>query len=153
MREAVDRERARALMMAALDDEISDSERDELKGLIRGAPDLDVEWRRLSRVKEVTSGMTLQSLPEEVWDRYWASVYARAERGLAWILVSVGTIVLAAYAIWQAVAAFFADTSEPLFVRVAVAAVALGGAILVLSVVREKFWVGRQDPYQREIIR
>jgi hypothetical protein len=153
MREALDRERARALMMAALDDEISDAERVELNSFIEGAPDLAAEWRRLARVKEVTSGMTLQPVPEEVWDRYWASVYARAERGLAWVLLSAGTIVLAAYAIWQAVAAFFADSSEPLFVRVAVAAVAVGGAILVLSLVREKLSIARRDPYQKEIVR
>jgi hypothetical protein len=153
MREPVDRERARALMMAALDDEISESERAELKTLIAAAPDLDAEWRRLTRVKEVTRGMTLQPVPEEAWDRYWASVYARAERGLAWMLVSVSTVVLAAYAVWEAVRAFLADTSEPLFVRVAIAALALGGLILVLSVVREKFWLSRKDPYQKEIIR
>ena len=117
------------------------------------APDLDAEWRRLARVKEVIGGLTLQPLPEELWDRYWASVYTRLERGLAWILVSAGTIVLTAYAVWQAVTAFFADTGEPLFVRVAIAAVAVGATILLLSVVREKFWLSRRDPYQREITR
>jgi hypothetical protein len=153
MREPVDRDRARALMMAALDDEISDTERAELKALIASAPDLDAEWHRLTRVKEVTSGLTLQPLPEELWDRYWASTYARVERGLAWILVSAGAIVLTAYAVWQAVSAFLADTGEPLFVRVAIAAVAVGGTILLLSVVREKFWLSRRDPYQKEITR
>jgi ferric-dicitrate binding protein FerR (iron transport regulator) len=153
MREPIDRERARTLMMAALDDEISDGERAELKTLIAAAPDLDAEWRRLARVKEVTSGLTLQPLPEELWDRYWASVYARVERGLAWILVSAGAIVITAYAVWQAVTAFFADTGEPLFVRVAIAAVAVGATILLLSVVREKFWLSRRDPYQKEITR
>ena len=153
MREAVNRERARTLMMAALDDEISDADRTELKALMAAAPDLEAEWRRLARVKEVTSGLTLQAVPEEVWDRYWASVYARAERGLAWILVSAGTIVLAAYAVWNAVRALLSDTGEPVFVRVAIAAVALGATILVLSVVREKFWMSRRDPYQKEITR
>ena len=61
--------------------------------------------------------------------------------------------MLTAYAVWQAVTAFFADTGEPLFVRVAIAAVAVGATILLLSVVREKFWLSRRDPYQREITR
>ena len=153
MRKAIDRERARTLMMAALDDEISDAERSELKTLIAAAPDLDAEWRRLARVKEVTGGLTLQPLPEEMWDRYWASVYVRVERGLAWILVSAGAIVLTAYAVWRAVSAFLADTGEPLFVRVSIAAVAVGGTILLLSVAREKFWLSRRDPYEKEITR
>ena len=153
MREPVNRDRARTLMMAALDNEMSDADHNELKTLLAAAPDLEAEWRRLARVKEVTSGLTLRPLPEEMWDRYWASVYARAERGLAWILVSAGTIVLAAYAVWTAVRALLSDAGEPVFVRIAIVAVALGGTILVLSVVREKFWMSRRDPYQKEITR
>ena len=151
--ERVHRERARALMMAAMDGEISPGDRRELDHLLEGAPDLQAEWRRLARVKEVTTGMTLQQLPEEAWDGYWTSVYRRTERGLAWVLISAGAIVLSAYALWHAIGAFFADTETPLFIRLAVVAIAVGGAILILSVIREKVFVHRRDPYQKEIIR
>jgi ferric-dicitrate binding protein FerR (iron transport regulator) len=150
---SVDRERAQALMMAALDGEISAAERAELDVLVARHADLAAEWQRFTRLKEVTSGMSLRHPPEEIWDRYWDSAYRRVERGIAWILVSAGAAVLAAYWIWHAVEAFFADTTAPLGLKLAISAVTLGLFILALSVVREKVFMARRDPYQKEVIR
>jgi ferric-dicitrate binding protein FerR (iron transport regulator) len=149
----VDRERAHALMMAALDGEASPADRQELSGMLARSPELAAEWGRFERLKEVTTGMRLQNPPEEVWDRYWTTTYRRAERGIAWLLVVAGGLVLAGYWIWHAVEAFLADTGTPLFLRAAIAAVAIGALILVASVVREKVFTARRDPYQKEVIR
>ena len=82
-------ERARALMMAALDGELSSVEQAELDRLLSTDETLRKEWDRLKTVKEVTGTMTFRQPPEEVWDRYWVSVYNQAERGLGWLLFSV----------------------------------------------------------------
>ena len=150
---SVDRERAQALMMAAFDGEIPVADRAELDSLLARHPDLAEEWRRFTRLKEVTAGMSLRHPPEEVWDRYWESSYRRVERSLAWILVSAGVVILAGYAIWHAVQALLEDADAPLGLRIAIAAVAIGAVILVVSVVREKLFTARRDPYQKEIIR
>ena len=147
------RERARALMMAAIDGESSPDERRELDAILAGAPDLAADWRRMTRVKEVTTGMRLQNAPEELWDGYWTSVYRRAERGAAWVLISAGAIVLAAYWLWQAVVALFSDASVPALVRFSVMALGLGLIILLVSVLREKMFTHRGDPYEKEIVR
>jgi ferric-dicitrate binding protein FerR (iron transport regulator) len=147
------RDRAHALMMAALDGEASAAEREELDALLARSAELAAEWGRFERLKEVTAGMRLNSPPEEVWDRYWTTTYRRAERGIAWLLVIAGAVVLAGYWIWHAVEAFLADTGTPLFLRAAIAAVAIGALILVVSVVREKIFTARRDPYQKEVIR
>ena len=143
-----DAERARALMMAALDGEISPQERRELDGMLAASTQLAAEWRRLSRVKDVTAGMTLERLPEEVWDRYWRSVYRRTERGLAWILISAGVVVLAGYWLWHTLAALLTDTTLPPVIRFALFALLLGGAILLVSVARERLFTHRRDPYK-----
>ena len=148
----LDRERAQALMMAALDGEIAPDERQELDRLIATFPELGAEWRRLARVKEVTEGMTLHEAPQEVWDGYWTSVYRRTERGLAWVLISAGAIVLAAYWLWHVAGALLADTSLPAGLRIAVVAIALGAVILIVSVIRERLFIHRKDPY-KEIVR
>lgn len=149
----VDRDRVQALMMAALDGEITAGDRRELEALVAGDAGLADEWRRFTRLKEVTTGMTLKQPPEEIWDRYWMSTYRRAERGLAWLLVSAGVIVLGAYALWHAVEGFLADSGTPLYLRAAIAALAIGAFILVVSVIREKLFLARRDPYQKEVVR
>lgn len=141
-------ERARALMMAALDNELSSVEQAELERLLSSDKDLNREWDRLRAVKEVTKTMTFREPPEEVWDTYWVSVYNRTERGLGWILLSVGLLVLYGYGIWHWINALLSDESIPGFVRLALFAVMLGGAILLVSVIREKWFTGRKDPYK-----
>ncbi len=148
-----DRERAQALMMAAVDGEISPPDRRDLDQFIAEQPELAAEWQRFVRLREVTAGMSLRTPPEETWDRYWASTYRRTERAIAWLLLSAGLAVLAGYWLWHAVEALLADTGTPVALRGAVVAVGLGVVILVISVIREKLFTARRDPYQREIIR
>ncbi len=143
-----DAERAHQLMMGALDGELDRAEQAELDGLLAAAPALQAEWERLQQVKEVTSTMALRSPPAEVWESYWTSVYHRLERGVGWILASVGAIVMLAYGLWTAAQALMADASIPWFVKAAVFAAILGTTIILVSVAREKWFVYRSDPYK-----
>lgn len=145
-------ERARALMMAALDGELSSVEQAELDRMLSTDETLREEWERLKTVKEVTGTMTFREPPEEVWDRYWVSTYNQAERGFGWLLFSVGLIGVFAWAGWQWVDELLADTGVPIWVKLAIFAAVLGGGILFFSVVRERWFTRRHDPY-REVKR
>ena len=141
-------ERARALMMAALDNELSSVEQAELERLLSSDKDLNREWDRLRAVKEVTKTMTFREPPEEVWDTYWVSVYNRAERSLGWLLISVGLIGVMAWAGWQWVDALLTEAEIPIWVKLAIFATVLGGGIVFLSVVRERWFTRKHDPYK-----
>jgi ferric-dicitrate binding protein FerR (iron transport regulator) len=145
-------ERARHLMMAALDGELSRQEQADLERLLRDDPALRAEWQRLQRVKEVTTTMSLREPPREVWDRYWLGVYQRFERGLAWILVSFGAIVVLSWGSWEVLRELWNDQQLPVLVKAGSFALVVGVVILAVSVVREKLFVYRTDPY-KDVIR
>lgn len=141
-------ERARRLIMASIDGELASGERDELERLLDAHPTLRTEWARLQRLKEVTEAMALRPAPEEVWSDYWASVYSRLERGIGWILFSLGAIVLLSYGAWTGVKELVADATMPWFIKVSLLAVTIGTVVLLVSVVREKVFVGRRERYK-----
>lgn len=141
-------ERARRLIMASIDGELASGERDELERLLDAHPTLRTEWERLQRLKEVTEAMALRPAPEEVWSDYWASVYSRLERGIGWILFSLGAIVLLSYGAWTGVKELVADATMPWFIKVSLLAVTIGTVVLLVSVVREKVFVGRRERYK-----
>ncbi len=141
-------ERVRQLLMSALDGELTARERRELEGLLNADSSLRDEWNRLTRVKEVTQSMSLRKPPDEVWEDYWASVYSRLERGIGWILVSIGLIVLVSYGAWRGVEELIADAGLPWFLKGAILATTVGLAVLFVSVVREKLFVRSRDPYK-----
>jgi hypothetical protein len=75
-------------------------------------------------------------------------VYARNERRVAWVLVSIGAIVLLSWGLWQGVLHVLAELDMPDFVKFAIGILAVGTVILAVSVVREKLFVNRNDPYK-----
>jgi ferric-dicitrate binding protein FerR (iron transport regulator) len=135
-------------MMAALDGEISGTERSELDRLLASDEALREEWERMNRVRAVTGAMSLRRPPEEVWGNYWTSVYHRVERGVGWILASVGAILLFSYAAWQVVSELTSDPSVPALVKAGLLALAVGFVILFVSVLREKLFTRSRDPYK-----
>ena len=143
-----DRERAQRLMMAALDGEISAAERQELDQLLETDDRIRDEWERMNRVKEVTSAMAFREPPEEVWEQYWTSVYKRVERGIGWILLSLGTIVLLAYGAWKWMEAIAGADDLPLVLKLAIFGGVVGLIILIVSVLREKLFTRHRDAYK-----
>ena len=147
-----DLDRAHALMMAALDDECSNAERREFDALLAARPELAADWSRLRRLREVTMTLEIARPPEEIWDRYRRSALHRAERGLAWSLIAVGGGILAATSLWLWIESWLAS-DLPVLVKIALGAVMVGAALLVVSVVRERWVLSRRDPYSKEVER
>ncbi|MDT8437268.1 MAG: hypothetical protein RRA92_11010 [Gemmatimonadota bacterium] len=141
-------DRARELLMRSLDGELTDADRRELDALLAADPDLRAERDRLARLREVAMGMRLRNPPEETWDGYWNGVYARLERGVGWILVSLGAILAGGWAVWTGVRGLLADPSLPGFVKAGILALGLGLVILLVSVARHRLFVFRTDPYK-----
>lgn len=141
-------ERVRQLLVSGLDGELNAEEHEELERLLSADSKLRDEWNRLAKVKEVTQSMALRKPPDEVWEDYWASVYSRLERGVGWILVSIGVIVLLSYGAWEGVQALIADAEMPWFLKGAIFATTVGLAVLFVSVLREKLFVRVKDPYK-----
>lgn len=150
-------DRARALLMAAIDNELTPDDRRELETLAERSSAVREEWARLTKVKSVTQTMTWKEPAVETWDRYWGNVYNRTERRVAWLLMLGGALVLSGWALWEAVPAWFnsiwENESMPAAVRVATVAAILGGLLLVVSVVREQLTVKRTDPYDKGVTR
>jgi len=140
------------LIGKALEGALDAAEKREFELLLERRPELGQEFQSLKAVQEVTMTMNFKKLPEETWDRYWGGVYAKLERGIAWALISLGAAVVIAFTGYRAVLALLEDTASPLLLKIALAALALGGAILLVSVIREKFVLRKTDKY-REVIR
>ncbi len=110
------------------------------------------EIAHLRRLKQVTGAMRLKEPPAEEWEAFWENVYNRAERSLGWILMSIGLVVLGAWAALQAVAALLVENSLPLYIKGGIFALAAGVMVLLVSVVRERVYKRRRTRY-KDVIR
>jgi ferric-dicitrate binding protein FerR (iron transport regulator) len=136
------------LLMRALDNELEPTEHVEFERMLSDNPELRDQWDRLSKLQEVTANMKLRNPPEEMWDGYWTSVYSRFERGIAWILVSIGAIVVGSWGAWHFVQDLMADADLPTFVKWSILALLVGLVMLLVSVLRHRIFVSQSDPYK-----
>ena len=142
----------RPYVSAYLDDELGSTEREALEREIARDPELLEEVETMRKVKNMMSGIALRSLPDSVYDDYRERTYNRLERGVGWILLSIGAIVLIGYGLYELVAFLAAGSELAWWVRVGIGAVCAGLAVLFVSVARERLFVWKRDPY-REVER
>jgi len=143
----MERERFRMLMMKALDGELAGSERSEFDTFL-GNPDCEREWKEFAHIKEATMSLQLKSPAPEIWDRYWDGVYNRLERGIAWMLVTLGAVILLGWGAMEAAAALWRDADLPLYVKIGIVALCVGLLLLLFSVIRERFFTMKTDKYK-----
>ena len=142
-------DQARLLMMGYLDKESRDEEVKALEEHLKTCASCRREWESFQKLKQETSQMKFKPIPEMFWDDYWQNVYNRMERGISWILISVGAILLLAYAAYDLFETFFLNPQEPLVEKIGLGLLLLGLIILLISVIREKMMVRRVDKYRR----
>jgi predicted anti-sigma-YlaC factor YlaD len=140
------------LISGLLDGELDSSQEEKLREHLQVCEKCKRRHQELLRLKEVTDSVRFKDLPEEVWAAYWGNVYRRLERGLGWILFSVGAIILIAFGLYQGLSQFFADPEVSLLVKIGVGGLGFGLIILLVSVIRERIFAYRRDRY-REVQR
>lgn len=141
-------ERFQYLLNKALDEALTNSERIEFEQLISTSKEFQDEWNSLKNIKEISSTMKFKNPPEELWDKYWLDIYARLERGIAWILISIGTSILLIYGGFKLIESIIEDPTLTWFLKIAILAIIIGFVLLVVSVIRERFFLRKSDKYK-----
>ena len=149
----MENEDIRTLMMRVVDGLASPEEKAALADATRGHEEWETELRAFTKIKEVTDGMRFKDLPDSYWPGYWESVYRRLERGLGWILASVGAMILLSVGAYTGLSRLYSDPNVSLIVKIGVAAAGLGGIIMLISFLRERFFARKHERYEKEVQR
>ena len=131
-----------------LDGELTPEQERELDLHLQSCPVCSKEYQELLKIKEVTSDMRFTDLPDRFWAGYWNGIYNRLERGIGWILLSIGAIVLLAFGGWELLNNFFLDENISIVLRLSIGAGLLGVITLLVSVLRERLFARKHERYE-----
>ncbi len=145
-------ERKILLMEKYLNAECSSEEKTEFENLLMNDKQLQQEFEEQKNMKEVLSKMIFKDPPKEIWDNYRLNNYNKAERGIAWIAISIGVMILLGFAGYEAVNKFIADDQTPPFLKLGIVILVFGFLVLLFSVIKERIFLRKKDKY-KEIIR
>jgi hypothetical protein len=148
----MENDRLKELLTAYADGELDEEGRREVEKRLAESENLRRELESMKKVKSLTSHMQLAQPEEEVWKMYWNQVYNRIERGIGWILLSVGAIILLSFGAFHFVQDFLLDPEPSLIMKIGVSTATLGVIILLVSVLRERLFIRKTERY-KEIVR
>ncbi len=144
----MDNERQQQLLSRYIDGELDEAERRTAEELLTRDPAAARQVERWRRLGTEIASLGEVKLHDDRLDRFETHVYARLERGVAWILLSVAATLLLAGGVFYFVRDFLGDAAVPLIFRVGTGAGALGGVLLAISVLRHRLATYRTDKYK-----
>ena len=106
------------------------------------------ELEEMNKFEEVMQKMAFKQPPKETWEMYWTSVYNRLERGIGWIFLSIGAIILFFFGGYKIVESIIQDPQNPLLLKVGILALMAGLAVLLVSIGRERLFVQKRERYK-----
>lgn len=143
-----DTEQIKSRMMASIDGELGPEEDARLQMDLQKHPELEMEYQQLKKVKLMTSQHRLRDPQPEFWDTFSLNLYTRIERGLGWILISIGAVVLLGYGVWHVLTGFLSDPQIQTWVKVSVLSLAAGILLLTVSLIRERIYLNKNERYR-----
>lgn len=136
------------LISGKLDGELTHEQQQELDRHLETCPVCRKEYEELLHLKEVTTDMRFTDLPDRYWAGYWNDIYNRLERGIGWIFLSVGAIILLGIGAWELLDKFFTNATQPLILKLGVGFGLIGVIILAVSILRERLFARKHERYE-----
>jgi hypothetical protein len=141
------------LMMKVVDGVASPEEEASLAEAIKGTERYEAELRAFKKIKEVTANMQFKELPDSYWTGYWKDVYSRTERALAWVLMSIGLMVILGFSAYMGLSQLYSDPKVSVVIKFGVSFAVVGGIIMIVSIVRERLFARKHERYEKEVER
>lgn len=139
-----DCEKYKGLLMGLIDDELTSEEAGDVNSHLIKCEACRKEYEELKETGASIGKASFIEPQDEVLSRLWKSPYSRFAKLSGLFLVIAGWISLVMYGLVQAIR----SPDEPVFTRVAVAALIIGFIVLLLTVIRERIHSYKSDPYK-----
>ncbi len=143
----------KSLMMGYLDDELEPDLRSKVEAHLADCPDCRKELEQFRRMKEELNMVKFKEPSDAELERYWSNIYNRLERGIGWITLSLGAIILLSYGGFKLVEEVIKDPEIGLLIKVGVLALVFGTVVLFVSLLRERLALLKTDKYSKEVER
>jgi len=144
----MDHEKIKQIIAASVDGGLDDEARAMVEEHLASCPECRREYEELAKVEEVMGKMAFKNPPREIWDVYWTSVYNRLERGIGWILLSLGAIILLFFGGYKLIEGIIENAAIPLLLKAGILALLGGAAVLLVSLIREQFFMRKRERYK-----
>lgn len=141
-----------SMLSPYVDDELDEAGRRRVEAHTADCPVCRAKLARLAALGQELSSMTVQPPLDTAFDKYEAHVFARLERGVGWILLSISAVLLLGSGAFYLVRDFLLDPTVAISLRAGVGVGIIGALVLTVATVRHRLATYKKDRYN-EVIR
>jgi len=141
-------QQARFLLMGYLDGELNTQQNTELTKHLQECEACRNELKMFESLKKETGAMNYKELPDVYWQNHWDRIYNRIERGIGWVFLSLGAVLLLSFGAYHLFNDFFLNPEINPMIKAGTGLALFGGIVLFVSVAREKWILQRVDKYR-----
>jgi uncharacterized membrane protein (DUF485 family) len=147
----VTHEHYKHLLLKVVDGVASDTERAEFMSHTQSCEECRREYGEFKDLEELMATVKLKDLSEDSRAVYWHSIYNRLERGLGWIFLSLGFILLLGFGAFMLIRELITNPTVSIVLKIGVCTLLLGFIVLLVSVLKERLFVRKYDKYSKEV--
>lgn len=136
------------LITGFVDNELDSDEQVRLQEHLQSCQSCRQELERAKMLKTTLDMMAIRTPEDDFWDGYWAGIYNRLERQSAWILFTVGVIVMATGGVVTLFRELLFAEDTPLWVTLGGTVTVAGVVVMICSLIRERCRVNRHERYK-----
>lgn len=137
-------EEIKGLLMGLMDGELSPEEANEVSDLLRKNQVWRDEYNSLLEAHQHLKGLTFDEPEDAVLRKLWRSPYTHYAHNVALWMIIGGYLCLTLVGLW----ALFTTGWEGWQVKVPLAAIVVGGIVLLFLKVRDRIATHKVDPYK-----
>ncbi len=132
------------LLSGYIDGELTQQQRQRVEIHCDGCLECNKELDDLKQLRKDVGASRLSDLSEDEWRENMRDTTVRTSRGIGWLLFVGGILVLTGIGLYE----FIIDTSINLTMKLLIAAIYGGLAVLFLSVMRQRLIERKTDKYK-----
>ena len=136
------------LMMGYLDNELDDEQVRVFQEHLQSCTQCSAELDEFRELKEITDEVSLMEPEDRMWEQYWSGIYNRIERGIGWILLSIGAILLIIFGGFKMIEEIINDPTIGFMLKAGLLIFIAAVAVLFVSVLRERIYLRKKNRYK-----
>ncbi len=86
--------------------------------------------------------------PDRKWEEFVNSFYSRIERGIGWIFLSIGLVIIISFGLIQFIQILLKDSELPFYFKLGIFSFVFGLVVLIVSLLRERIFMSKYDKYK-----
>lgn len=132
------------LLMGLIDDELTSEEISDVQKHLNRCADCRREYDQLKDTAVKIKKVSFEEPQDKVLKKLWKSPFSRFTKISGLFMVIGGWVALLIYGLIES----FRQTDEPVFTKIAIAAIFIGFFVLLTTVIRERIRTFKTDPYK-----